>query len=81
MATARLRIDEVLEERGKSAYWLANELEMGHGNLWKYRKGQIKAISLDMIARMCQALECQPGDLIVLVEEKKASRKKSKAKG
>jgi DNA-binding Xre family transcriptional regulator len=35
-----------------------------------------------MIVRFCDALECQPGDLIVLVEENKpASKKKAKARG
>ena len=81
MMKARLRIDELLDEREKSAYALANELGMGHGNLYKYRKGQIKAIGLEMIARFCEALECQPGDLIELVEDTPTGKKKSKAKG
>ena len=76
-----LRIDEALEERGKSAYWLAKELGMNHGNLYKYRKNQINAMNLDLLAKMCELLECQIGDLMVLVSEKpEAKRRKPKSK-
>ena len=80
MARIELRIDELLEDRGKSAYWLANELGMGHGNLYVYRKNKIKAMNLDLLARICELLECSPGDLMVLVDEKPEPKKK-KTKG
>lgn len=80
MARIELRINEMLENRGKSAYWLAKELEMNHGNFYKYRKGQVKAMNLDLLARMCELLECETGDLMVLVNDKPEG-KKSKAKG
>jgi putative transcriptional regulator len=80
MKSTELRIDEILKEKGKSAYWLANELGMGHGNMYKYRKGQMQSIGFDLLARMCVALECTPGELIVLVDEKKEGKKKAKSK-
>jgi putative transcriptional regulator len=80
MAKVVLRIDEVLEERGQSAYWLANELGLGHGNLYRYRKGQVNAVNLDLLARMCVLLECQPGDLLVLVDQKQAVERKPRGK-
>jgi putative transcriptional regulator len=80
MKRTELRIDEVLKEKGKSAYWLANELGMGHGNMYKYRKGQMQSIGFDLLARMCEALECTPGDLIVMTDEKKETKKKTKTK-
>lgn len=81
MKKINLRIDEVLKGTEKTAYWLANELGMGHGNMYKYRKGQMRSINFDLLARMCEALECSPGDLLVLVDEKPESKKKSKSKG
>jgi len=80
MAKIALRIDELLEDRGKSAYWLANELGMGHGNLYVYRKNKVKAMNLDLLARMCELLECSPSDLLVLVDDKPESKRKAKAK-
>jgi putative transcriptional regulator len=81
MAKVELRIDEVLENSGKSAYWLAKELGMGHGNLYVYRKNRVKAMNLDLLARMCELLDCQIGDLMILVDEKPGNKKKSKSKG
>lgn len=81
MKKIRLGIDEVLEAKGKSAYWLAKELGMGHGNMYKYRKGQMLSITFDLLARMCELLECSPGDLLVLLDEKPVSKKKAKGKG
>ncbi|MGH9763827.1 MAG: helix-turn-helix domain-containing protein, partial [Blastocatellia bacterium] len=80
MRKARLRIDELLKERGRSAYWLARQLGMGDGNLYKYRKGQIKSVNLDLIVRLCSTLECTPGDLIEIVEHVPA-RKAVKKRG
>lgn len=78
MARVELRIDGILEDRGKSAYWLAKELEMNHGNLYSYRKNKVKAINLELLARMCELLECDIADLMALVDEKSATKKKAK---
>lgn len=61
-----LKIDEVLESRGRTAYWLAKELGMGHGNLYMYRKNKVKAVNLELLGRMCTILECEPADLLAL---------------
>jgi len=66
----RLDIDRILKERGRTAYWLAKQLEIGHGNLYRYRKGQINAVNLNLLARMCTLLDCTPGDLLLLADEK-----------
>ena len=76
MAQVTLMIDEVLKKRGRSAYWLANELEMGHGNLYKYRKGKVQAINLELLGRICELLECRPGDLLSLSDAKRGAKKK-----
>lgn len=80
MAKVVMRIDEILEDRGQSAYWLANELGLGHGNLYRYRKGQVNAVNLDLLARMCVLLECQPGDLLMLVDQKQNTERKTRGK-
>ncbi|HEY6333956.1 MAG TPA: helix-turn-helix transcriptional regulator [Blastocatellia bacterium] len=80
--TIRLDIDAVLKKRGRTAYWLANELGIGHGNLYRYRKGQINAVNLNLLARMCAALQCTPGDLLALEDDTKITKPKApKAKG
>ncbi|HEY6327844.1 MAG TPA: helix-turn-helix transcriptional regulator [Blastocatellia bacterium] len=76
MKKVRLRIDELLGVRGRSAYWLARQLGMGDGNLYKYRKGQVKALNLELLARMCEILDCQPGELIELVGDGPETKRK-----
>jgi putative transcriptional regulator len=78
MSNIVLRIDELLKERERTAYWLANEVGMTHGGFYKVIKGKIKALNLELLAKLCDVLECQPGDLLVLdkgnVEEKRKKK-------
>jgi putative transcriptional regulator len=48
------------------------------GRLWK---GQVERISVETIDRICEALDCDPGDFIVRVREKPESKRKSRVKG
>lgn len=70
-----LRIEQLLEEREKTFYWLAKETGIGHTSLWRLRHGEAKGISYDFLERICRALECEPGDLLVLVNDGKAESK------
>jgi putative transcriptional regulator len=71
-----LRIEQLLEEREKTFYWLAKETGIGHTSLWRLRHGEAKGISYDFLERICRALECEPGDLLVLVDNTKSSSKR-----
>ena len=66
MSNIVLRIDELLKQRGRTAYWLANEVGMTHGGFYKVLHGKIKALNLELLAKLCDTLECQPGDLLLL---------------
>ena len=71
-----LRIEQLLDERGKTFYWLAKETGIGHTSLWRLRHGEAKGISYDFLERICRALECTPGDLLLLVDEPKSDSKR-----
>jgi putative transcriptional regulator len=75
-----VRIEQLLEERGKTFYWLAKETGIGHTSLWRLRHEEAKGISFDFLERICRALECQPSDLLVLLDDKQPTRRKAKAK-
>ncbi|HKV38020.1 MAG TPA: helix-turn-helix transcriptional regulator [Blastocatellia bacterium] len=77
---ARLRIEELLAERGRSLYWLAKESGLSHTSLFRLRHGQAAQIRLAVIDRLCATLECGPGDLIEITPEKAAisGRKKQR---
>jgi putative transcriptional regulator len=76
--TVKLLIDELLEENGRTAYWLSVETGIAHSVMHKLRYGKLESIRLDYIDRICEALDCQPGDLIVRITDgkKAGSRKK-----
>jgi putative transcriptional regulator len=78
MRTIVLRIDELLKERGRTAYWLANEVGMTHGGFYKVLHGKVKALNLELLAKLCDVLECQPGDLLVLTENKDGTKRSKK---
>jgi putative transcriptional regulator len=70
-----LRIEQLLEERGKTFYWLAKETGIGHTSLWRLRHEQAKSISFDRLERICRALECEPGELLALRDDEQIGRR------
>lgn len=77
MKKIELQIDRVLKERGRSAYWLAQQTGIDESALVRLRKQKTQGIQWKTLLPICEALECLPGDLIVMVEDKK----KAKGKG
>jgi DNA-binding Xre family transcriptional regulator len=74
-----LTLDELLEARGKSFYWLAQQSGISESVLSKYRHNKVLRADLGVLARICDALGCQPADFIGNVPNKggRASAKKS----
>ena len=60
-----VRLDELLKERGRSLYWLARETGIPEGSLRKIRRGETTEISFRVLEALCEALGCEPGELIV----------------
>lgn len=59
----RLRIDEILKEKGKTKYWLYIQLGLSYQNFNKIINNQTKAIKFDNLKTICDILECTPNDL------------------
>ena len=64
-------IDELLENRGRSFYWLAKEAGISHTTLWRLKKGKALGINFETLEKMCAALKCQPGDVLSQKKKKK----------
>ncbi|HEX8354445.1 MAG TPA: helix-turn-helix transcriptional regulator [Pyrinomonadaceae bacterium] len=76
------RIDVLLAERGRTFYWLAKETGISHTTLWRLKKGRALGINFVTLEAICQALGCQPGDVLRLAEgEKKDLKKTGRSKG
>ncbi|MEV0993803.1 helix-turn-helix transcriptional regulator [Nonomuraea sp. NPDC050202] len=60
----RVRLDEVLKERGMTLTELSHRVEITVVNLSILKNGHAKAVRFSTLARLCEALGCQPGDLL-----------------
>ena len=76
----KIRIDELLESRGRTAYWLAVESGITHSTVYKLRHGKMKTLSLELIEALCKTLECGPGELLEIVDDKQEGKRKAKVK-
>ncbi len=65
-----IRLDELLEGRGRTFYWLAKETGISHSTLWRLKKGKSVGINFATLERICQMLSCQPGDVLRFASEK-----------
>lgn len=61
----KLRVDEIIKEKGISVYSLWNNYfkSLGYTHLNNIIKGRTKKISYETIAKFCEALNCSPGAL------------------
>jgi putative transcriptional regulator len=59
-----VHLDELLAERGMTLTQLANEVGVTVVNLSVLKNGRAKAIRFSTLSRLCQVLDCQPGDLL-----------------
>ena len=74
-----LRIREAAEERGiTTAYQLQKAMEVQPGMAARLWRGELKMIGLDTLDRLCDAIGCELGDLLVRAPEKKAAKRGSK---
>ena len=59
----------ILEEKGKSKYWLYKQLGMSYQNFSKMVNNETKSIRYENIETMCLLLGCTPNDLLVISED------------
>lgn len=71
-----MRLDELLKERGHSLYWLAKEARVAYTTLWKLKTADSQGISFAVLDRVCGALECEPGEVLVRVADRKKGGQK-----
>lgn len=72
-----IRVDQLLAEHGRTFYWLAKETGISHTTLWRLKKGKALGINFETLEKMCQALKCQPGDVLTLAATNASAAKAS----
>ena len=65
----KLDVLRLLEEQGKTKYWLYKQLGMSYQNFSKMVNNQTKSIRYENIETICLLLNCTPNDLFVITED------------
>ncbi|MBC3842981.1 helix-turn-helix transcriptional regulator [Streptacidiphilus sp. 4-A2] len=61
-----VRLDKLLTERGMTLTELSELVGVTSVNLSILKNGHARAIRFTTLTRLCEVLECQPGDLLAL---------------
>lgn len=64
-----LRLDRVMADRKISLNELAAKVGIANVNLSKIKTGKVSAIRFSTLEAICEALDCQPGDLLEYQKE------------
>lgn len=66
----RLKLDEVMAERGISLTELAERVDITLANLSVLKTNKAKAVRFTTLEALCRELKCQPGELLEFTKEK-----------
>lgn len=64
-----INIDVMLAKRKMSVTELSNRVGITMANISILKNGKAKAIKLETLSKICEVLECQPGDVLEYVPE------------
>ena len=65
-----LRIQELLEQNGKSKYWLTSKMGKSHRSISNLMKKDLTGIHFDTLENLCNIFNCEIGEIIELKKEK-----------
>ncbi|NAW59701.1 MULTISPECIES: helix-turn-helix domain-containing protein [unclassified Vibrio] len=65
----RINLDVMMAKRKMRLKTLAQAVDITEANLSILKNGKAKAIRLPTLEKLCEVLECQPGDLLEYVDE------------
>ena len=65
----KLNVLHLLEEQGKTRYWLYKQLGMSWQNFSRMVNNQTKSIRYENIETMCLLLHCTTNDLFLMTED------------
>ena len=59
-----LRLDRIMADRKMSLNELSEKVGVANVNLSKLKNGRVSAIRFSTLDAICDALDCQPGDIL-----------------
>lgn len=70
-----VNVDVMMAKRKMSLNELSEKVDLTLANLSILKTGKAKAIRFGTLEAICKALDCQPGDILEYVPEKKSNRR------
>ncbi len=70
-----VNVDVMMAKRKMSLNELSEKVDLTLANLSILKTGKAKAIRFSTLEAICKALDCQPGDILEYVREKKSNRR------
>ncbi len=64
-----MRLDRVMADRKISLNELSEKVGVSNVNLSKLKNGHVSAIRFSTLEAICEALDCQPGDILEFSKE------------
>ncbi len=65
------RLDRILADRKMQLSELAELVDISLANLSNLKTGKVKAIRFSTLSKICEVLDCQPGDILEFETEDK----------
>jgi len=59
-----IRLDRVLADRKMQLSELSDKVEVSIANLSNLKTGKVRAIRFSTLNKICEVLDCQPGDIL-----------------
>ena len=59
-----VRLDRVMADRKIGLNELSEKVDISNVNLSKLKNGRVSAVRFSTLTALCDALHCQPGDLL-----------------
>lgn len=64
MIKIRIKLKELLKSKGVTSKELCEHVGITEANMSILRSGKAKGIRFDTLIKICEYLECKPGDII-----------------
>ena len=72
-------IDVMLAKRKMSVTELAERVGISIANVSMLKNGKAKALKISTLVKLCEALECQPGDILEYRKEQSYEKQENSA--
>ncbi len=60
-----LSLDAAMKKKGITLIELAERVGITNANMSLLKNGKVKGVRFDTLDKICEILECQPGDILI----------------